>query len=308
MKKKLVSLKLLLVLLFVTSCGKNDVEGLAESPIVVPGYQFIEEGKTYVPKRDVGFSKYGTKSLRGSRKVVLTYDDGPDRVKTPKLLDILKRYGVKATFFVLGSKINSRNRHIVERILKEGHHLASHDWTHKNNNKESESVHKRDLARSILKLEQIEKEIGVQNSEIYYRYPYGAYGRSSYYHHLNVAKEVSQEIYNENCLNFVFWDIDTADWVKSMTATDVAQNIISNIDGGIAYRHKKRGRRFVKDPYRIRRPIGGGIVLMHDIHNRSVEATEIFLEYALSNNIEVIPLNEVQGFSFEYKRCYPQVL
>ena len=68
--------------------------------------QFPDPNQVYVPGKDIGFSKYLTKSLRGTKKLALTFDDGPDLVLTPKVLDSLKAYNVKATFFILTQRIN----------------------------------------------------------------------------------------------------------------------------------------------------------------------------------------------------------
>lgn len=63
------------------------------------------------------------------REVSLTFDDGPDPVRTPRILDILRRYRVKATFFVLGEKA-ARHPEILQRILAEGHDIGSHGFHH----------------------------------------------------------------------------------------------------------------------------------------------------------------------------------
>ncbi|PBP19976.1 chitin deacetylase [Diplocarpon rosae] len=68
--------------------------------------------------------------------IALTFDDGPS-IYTPQLLDILARYGVKATFFIIGGgdrgHIDDWSQpwpSILERMHSEGHQLASHTWTH----------------------------------------------------------------------------------------------------------------------------------------------------------------------------------
>ena len=65
----------------------------------------------------------------GGQYVMLTFDDGPHSTLTPKLLDILKKSKVKATFFVIGSKAVDRPE-ILRRIANEGHEVASHGWNH----------------------------------------------------------------------------------------------------------------------------------------------------------------------------------
>ena len=65
----------------------------------------------------------------GARCVALTFDDGPDPVDTPKLLDLLREKGVKATFFVIGKRADQYPE-IVRRAWAEGHLIANHTWSH----------------------------------------------------------------------------------------------------------------------------------------------------------------------------------
>jgi len=270
--------------------------------------QFPVDGYNYQPRVDTGMSKYRNKSLRNSKKLVLTFDDGPHNKNTPIILDLLKEYNVKATFFVLTEKINESNKYIINRIINEGHFLASHDHDHDNNNNESETTFKSELTKTIKAIEQYTDDLGFHQREMYYRFPYGAYGKHRLYHHMNVLKEVSQELYGENCINFAFWDIDTSDWVSNMTPENVSQNVTSNMEGGTAYTFKKktdsRGRSvWRKHAYNISNPIGGGVVLLHDIHDRTVKAVKLILENAVKKKWEIIPYNQVQGFDYTNKTC-----
>jgi peptidoglycan-N-acetylglucosamine deacetylase len=65
----------------------------------------------------------------GAGCVALTFDDGPDPVDTPKLLDLLREKGVKATFFVVGKRADQYPE-IVRRAWAEGHLVANHTWSH----------------------------------------------------------------------------------------------------------------------------------------------------------------------------------
>jgi peptidoglycan/xylan/chitin deacetylase (PgdA/CDA1 family) len=62
--------------------------------------------------------------------VALTFDDGPDPVDTPRLLDLLREKNVKATFFVVGQRAE-RHPEIVRRAWDEGHLIANHTWSHR---------------------------------------------------------------------------------------------------------------------------------------------------------------------------------
>lgn len=67
--------------------------------------------------------------VAGPRCIALTFDDGPDPVYTPKLLDLLREKGVKATFFVVGKRAD-QHPEIVRRAWAEGHLIANHTWSH----------------------------------------------------------------------------------------------------------------------------------------------------------------------------------
>ena len=68
----------------------------------------------------------------GEKMVFLTFDDGPSLDNTPKVLDILKEYGVKATFFVLGTNLDNgvEYENLLKRTLEEGHAIANHGYSH----------------------------------------------------------------------------------------------------------------------------------------------------------------------------------
>jgi peptidoglycan/xylan/chitin deacetylase (PgdA/CDA1 family) len=269
--------------------------------------QFPDDDRAYIPRIDRGFAQYLTRSLYGQNQIALTYDDGPHVVNTPKLLDILSRYNVKATFFILGQNINQRTIPIIERMLLEGHHVASHHYRHDNSNSVNEASYREGLKKSVLAIEKIKADLGIFQNEMYYRFPYGAYGQNATYHHFNVMKSVSNEIYADNCINFVFWDIDTVDWLAQMTAVDIKDNVMAQLFGGQAYRHKQvtqNGRTsFIKEAYQVNQPLGGGVVLMHDIHAKSVEATELILAKMGQNQFSVVTLPEVEEFSYGNKVC-----
>lgn len=81
---------------------------------------------------DVGSNVYLKSVCKGAVKdkvVTLTFDDGPDELMTPKVLDVLKRYDIKAVFFLIGEKVD-KNPDIVRRIVEEGHIVANHTYSH----------------------------------------------------------------------------------------------------------------------------------------------------------------------------------
>lgn len=90
--------------------------------------------------------------FNSNKKVAyLTFDDGPSPSVTPKILDILKGENIKATFFVIGKKVEEYPK-IVNRAYKEGHYIANHGYSHnnsilyKNSNSFIQEIQKTDLA------------------------------------------------------------------------------------------------------------------------------------------------------------------
>mgnify|MGYP003467133622 FL=1 len=70
-----------------------------------------------------------TRGVRQRRVLHLTFDDGPHPEHTPALLDLLAVHRAQATFFVIGQHAE-RNPDLVERIVREGHTLGNHSWSH----------------------------------------------------------------------------------------------------------------------------------------------------------------------------------
>jgi len=66
---------------------------------------------------------------RKNKKIAITFDDGPSK-ETEKVLDLLKKYNTKATFFIWGERIKGREK-TIERIKKEGHEFGNHTFSHK---------------------------------------------------------------------------------------------------------------------------------------------------------------------------------
>lgn len=265
--------------------------------------QFPDPNINYDPnnRSHRGIFTWASETLKNTQTLALTYDDGPHPTRTPRLLTILKKYNVKATFFVMG-ELAKRYPNIIQIMVNEGHLVASHDWRHDNSNGETRQVFKQGLVQSILEVRK-----SSPGPHAYYRFPYGAYARGRGYHQFNVIKEASQELFGENCINFAFWEIDTSDWVTEMTADNIVETLFANLNGGRAWRFISETSggtvRYKKQAYTINNPRGGGVVLMHDIHERTVVATEKFLSQAQSQNISFVLLKDVEEFDYGNRLC-----
>jgi cellulose synthase/poly-beta-1,6-N-acetylglucosamine synthase-like glycosyltransferase/peptidoglycan/xylan/chitin deacetylase (PgdA/CDA1 family)/spore germination protein YaaH len=115
--------------------GKGEVLSVAgESGTGARALLFDGEQNLVTSQWIHAFAKSTTVSRWGARSdkvIALTFDDGPDPLYTPQVLDILADRGVKATFFLLGSA-GAVNRDLVRRIYEEGHDIGNHTFTHVN--------------------------------------------------------------------------------------------------------------------------------------------------------------------------------
>lgn len=281
---------LILILLFSVSSYANILE-MDQYP----------EDRDYT-SRDRGMMPYRALSLYKTGSFTLTFDDGPHETRTPRVLDILKAYDVKATFFVLTSKVNEKTFPIVKRMLDEGHIVASHGPGHDRSGNLSKEEWKKQTKQSFLDLAKWYKKAGHEFTKFYYRFPYGDYGTRTDYHHINALKEVSQELMGDNCIHMAFWDVDTSDWVPGMTPQEVAGNIKAYNEGGTYIDFKKQGNTYVKVPVTLKNPTAGGVVLQHDIQEPSVKGLEIFLQYAQERGLRLYPIDEVEEFRIT-KNC-----
>lgn len=152
--------------------------------------------------------------------VALTFDDGPSSAYTPKILDILKRHGARATFFVLGSNVG-RYPSVVKRAADEGHEIGVHTWSHIN------------MARSSMA--KIDKEVGscvekiravTGKSPVVMRPPYGA-----------TTGAIVNHMYNTYGMRSILWDVDTRDWQRPGVSTVVRRAVDQAKPGSIILVH-----------------------------------------------------------------------
>lgn len=133
--------------------------------------------------------------------VYLTFDDGPIPELTPWVLDVLKEYNVKATFFCVGDNI-IKNPQLFERILLEGHQVGNHTFNHLKGWKVTNAVY----------LENIEKCQELTKTNLF-RPPYGRIKKSQY-------KLLSKDY------KIVFWDVLSYDYDKFISPKKCLDNSI----------------------------------------------------------------------------------
>ncbi|OIK08659.1 polysaccharide deacetylase family protein [Bacillus sp. MUM 116] len=107
------------------------------------------------------------KRKESSEKIAFTFDDGPNPVYTPQLLDLLKINNIKATFFVVGSN-SEKYPEMIARIHSEGHLIGMHNYVHKSNWVMAPWTLRRHLRMTASIIEKI-----TGNRPVYYRPPWG---------------------------------------------------------------------------------------------------------------------------------------
>lgn len=146
-------------------------------------------------------------------KIALTFDDGPHPRYTPQILDILDKYGIKATFFAIGINAD-RYPDTMEMVISRGHEIGNHTYTHPHVNRLDAST----LYNEIEKCENALFSHTDYKTKLF-RPPEGmidGYVKS-------VIKQLDYKV--------ILWDIDTLDWAH--TPPDViADKVISSISSG----------------------------------------------------------------------------
>ncbi|MBZ4664288.1 MAG: hypothetical protein JG776_2006 [Caloramator sp.] len=133
--------------------------------------QKTSEAEVINKQKTIGFYKSKEKKV-----AYLTFDDGPSKDVTPKVLDILKENDIKATFFVLGSMAKT-NPEILKKIYEDGHAIANHSYSHS-----YKKIYSSEIAviEEIRDTEAIIKSIlGEEYNNRFFRFPGGSGGRPS---------------------------------------------------------------------------------------------------------------------------------
>lgn len=153
------------------------------------------------------------------KSIVLTFDDGPTSEYTIKILDILKKYDVKATFFVVGKRVQE-NCPIIQRMYQEGHEIGNHSYTHPYLTKISIEEQQKEIAYNQQIIQQC---IGYQPR--WFRAPYGDQNPDLL------------SIVNRFGLKNAQWTIDTNDWRNSSNIKTITNLAINNSNPAVILMH-----------------------------------------------------------------------
>ena len=184
------------------------VENLDEIALPVSSFFEVIQSSYLLDKDAELYKAYYEKKNR--KVVALTFDDGPNPATTNQALDTLSKYGIKATFFVLGKNV-SGNEEILKRMKADGHVIGNHSWSHPVLSKLSLDEAKKQITDTE---DALTKVLG--SSSKLMRPPYGA---------------ITDDIRNSLDLSFIMWDVDSLDW-KSKNEASILTEIQREVKNG----------------------------------------------------------------------------
>jgi peptidoglycan/xylan/chitin deacetylase (PgdA/CDA1 family)/tetratricopeptide (TPR) repeat protein len=197
------------------------------------------------------------------KTIALTFDDGPHPRYTEQVLALLRKYGIRATFFELGTNLGtvsdtgeatlSRTGEIAKKVLEAGHTIANHSFSHPVLPKLTEAQRTSEIDRTTLLLTKVAGQ-----KPVLFRAPYGA--RNS---------EILQTVTADG-MRSVMWNIDSLDW-----ADPIPESIAMRVLHELTKRQK-------------------GIILFHDIHKQSVLALSPVIEELMRQDYTFLAFDKGQ--------------
>ena len=190
-------------------------------------------------------------TLAFGHRIALTFDDGPDPSTTPAILDVLRDYHLKATFFVIGARAE-QHPELIRRIASEGHALGNHTYYHRDLTKLTPELMLRELQDTQAA---IDDALGGHSQVTLFRPPCG----SPYNTEMDKVPAF-QEAMRRQQMYPVMWTIDSRDWAVENQPESIVDNLVQST------------------------PEGGGVVLLHDTQPQTVEALpKIIDRYGTAN-------------------------
>jgi len=206
------------------------------------------------------------------KKVAITFDDGPDPTWTPAILDVLKRKGAKATFFLIGSEAD-KYPGLVKRIYDEGHEIGNHTWSHPDISNISNRYFEVELN---LTERYFEGKLGVK--PVLFRPPY------SIDQEPDTADQMRPLEWSQNLGYITVGDkIDPNDWRDNprRTAQEITDDVMANLP-----------------PCQPGNLSCGNIILLHDgggDRSQTVIAVGMILDGLKARGYQVVPVSDLMG-------------
>jgi peptidoglycan-N-acetylglucosamine deacetylase len=196
---------------------KMEIKELEKPMVEVPEESITPPPtETKSPTQDDSVDNETEEVKTGSKRVALTFDDGPDPKVTMQILETLNKYDSKATFFMLGSRVEYYPE-IAKKVQEAGHELGNHTWNHPDLTKAGVEKVQSEISRTSLIIENVTGQ-----KATVFRPPYGA---------------VNKTVLGQTDLPVILWDVDTLDWKLRDPNQLLAQVKSSTKDGSIILMH-----------------------------------------------------------------------
>lgn len=273
----LVSIGVIAVIVALFSQSANPSTSPASSPDAVPEPAPAPKIPAAAEQNDL--LKIAVDAQGTEQKIAyLTFDDGPTKEVTPLILDVLKQYDVKATFFMLGKMIE-RNSDLAKRVYEEGHLLANHSYSH--SYQELYATDQSFMAE-IEKTNSLIKEIIQEEPFPLIRFPGGGYNAGSYAAEKQRYKRLLQE-----------HDYYFADW----------NSLNGDAEGGTRSAEQLLAR--IKETSGVKNIV----ILMHDAATKktTAQALPAIIDYLKNKGYTFRRLDEIEYYGGENVRPVPNL-
>ena len=245
--------------------NRNDNDAFV--PIIGSGVQTNTSETTENKKTDGKYSK----------RVAITYDDGPHVTRTAKIVDELDKYGYHATFFVVGNRVDGKvysGGDAMQYAVKHGNEIGIHGYTHDER-----------YYYDVCEESRYKSELSLTHSAI--RNQISGYN-------VRLMRPIGGKITDARVQNsqysVIMWDVDSEDWkYKYSNDTDEAtkqenlEMIVNKVMSGVE---------------------DGSIILMHDIYLSTYDATVIILKRLYEQGYDVVTVSELLGSDMSAGRKY----
>ena len=218
--------------------------------------------------------------LRGTHTVSLTFDDGPG-VNTPAVLDALKAYDIRATFFIVG-KMARKHTDILAQIAADGHLLANHSVSHKRLTRKRYRNNPELLIGQIRQVNDLIAPYMLPGQKLFFRAPYGAW-REQHAAVLNADPVLKYYV------GPIYWD------VGGQTYVDDEGYVITSADWDCWHRGwsaETCAKGYLREIARK----DGGVVLMHCVNASSADLVHAVLPTLIEEGYKFVRLDEVKEY------------
>ena len=258
---RIVSLLLVIAAIFLVGCEEEGVYHPADGTEDIPVMGTVDS----TPSDE-----------NAKKRVAITFDDGPHNVITKNIVDELNNYGVSATLFVLGNRLDGTAYNGVAGLkyaYENGNEIGIHGYTHEvYYNKCTDAEYRDELSKTYDAIK------AVVNAPVKLMRPVGG--------------AITKDRINACEYSVVNWDVDSLDWEYKYRADsdysdaekqERVDTIVNNVMSS------------VKD---------GSIILLHDIYLSTYDATVIILKRLYEEGYEVVSVSELLGSSIEAGKLY----